>query len=361
MNYSQRDAFGTTNNDIKMKKIKIILYTLICVTFYSCATAQNTSQTTVATDPIAERMLVYQFANGGWPKQLLGGSVVKYETPIDEALLAKIKATPEKHATIDNKATSREINALVKAYKATNNKAYLLAAEKGIAYLLKAQYANGGWPQYYPDQSIYRAEITYNDDAMVNVLNIMLNIVTKANDFEVVNQTYIAKAEDAVKRGIDCILKTQVLQNGKPTIWAAQYDQNTLKPAKARNFEPASLSTSESVGVVRFLMRIKNPSTAIKTSIASAIDWFASAKIVGYKFAKFPDGKDMGLIADPASTIWARFYDFETNKPIFGDRDNSVKSNVAEISLERRNGYAWYGTWPSNLIDKDYPKWQKGN
>ncbi len=245
---------------------KIIYYTLICTCCYSCATAQNTASTTAKTDSIADKMLIYQLENGAWPKQLEDGSVVRYETPINDALMAKIKATTEKHATIDNRATSREINALVKAYKATANKAYLQAAEKGIDYLFTAQYANGGWPQYYPDKSIYRAEITYNDDAMINVLTIMLNIATKSDDFEVVNPKYINKAEDAVKRGIDCILKTQVMQNGKLTIWAAQYDQNTLKPAKARNFEPASLSTSESVGIVRFLMRTQKPISRYKSS-----------------------------------------------------------------------------------------------
>jgi PelA/Pel-15E family pectate lyase len=340
--------------------MKKLLYLLTCVTFCSCAAAQQSQSTAVKTDSIAEKMLIYQLANGAWPKQLDGGSVVRYETPLSPALLAKIKATTEKHATIDNRATSREINALVSAYKTTANKAYLAAAERGIAYLFKAQYANGGWPQYYPDQSLYRAEITFNDDAIVNVLHIMFNIVNKTNDFEVVDQKYIAMANDAVNRGIDCILKTQVMQNGKLTIWAAQYDQNTLQPAKARNFEPASLSTSESVGIVKFLMRIKNPSPAIKTAISSAIDWFGTTKITGYRFDKLPAG-DKGLIEDPTSTIWARFYDFKTNQPIFGDRDNSVKSNVADISFERRNGYAWYGSWPANLIAKDYPKWQKGN
>lgn len=341
-----------------MKNLNKLIYLFICLSFASCATAQQNTSVSLKTDSIADRMLVYQLSNGAWPKQTMGGGVVKYETPINDALMAKIKATTEKHATIDNKATTREISALVKAFKETGNQKYLIAAERGIAYLFTAQYANGGWPQYYPDNSLYRAEITFNDDAIVNVLNIMLNIATKTNDFDVVDPKFIPKAEDAVNRGIACILKTQVAQNGKPTIWAAQYDQNSLQPAKARNFEPASLSTSESVGIVRFLMRIRKPSPAIRTAIANAINWFGTTKIVGYRFDKLPSG-DKGLIEDTTSTIWARFYDFKTNQPIFGDRDNSVKTNVADISFERRNGYGWYGTWPANLIAKDYPKWQK--
>lgn len=351
-------------NNLKMKNMKnkiIAVYALLALSFYSCATAQTATQTPPKTDSLADKMLMYQLSNGAWPKQLDGGYVVKYETPLDEALMKKIKATTYMHATIDNAATSREINTLVKAYKETNNKKYLEAAEKGIEYLFKAQYANGGWPQYYPDNSSYRAEITYNDNAIVNVLNIMFDIATQSNNFEVVNKAFIAKADDSYKRGLDCILKTQIYQNGKLSIWAAQYDQNTLKAAKARNFEPASLSSSESVGIVKFLMRLKNPSIQVKMAIECAVDWFEKAKIVGYRFDKLPDIKDKGLIKDETSVIWARFYDFDTNKPIFGDRDNSIKSNVDEISFERRNGYAWYGNFAAKLLTIDYPKWKKEN
>lgn len=333
---------------------------IACIGLSSCATAQNTTNANVKTDSIAEKMLVYQLSNGGWPKQLEDKSVVKYEHPLTEALLQKIKATSALHATIDNNATSREINALILAYKQTANKAYLAAAEKGIDYLLKAQYANGGWPQYYPDKSSYRAEITYNDNAMINALTIMLNIVYQTNGFEVVNASYLPKAEKALKNGINCVLKTQVLQNGKPVIWAAQYDENTLKPAKARAFEPASLSTGESVGIVRFLMKLKNPSMEVKTAIKNAVDWFESTKIVGYKYGSIANN-DKGLVADAQAISWARFYDLNTNKPVFGDRDNSVKASVEEISKERRVGYAWYGTFAQNLLAKEYPKWLKSN
>jgi len=340
--------------------MKNIINFLIIIGLNSCATAQNVNKSDVKIDTTAEKMLVYQLANGGWPKQLQDKSVVKYEYPLTDTLLEKIKATSPLHATIDNEATTREIKALVLAYKNTNNQKYLEVAEKGIDYLLEAQYANGGWPQYYPDKSIYRTEITYNDNAMINALTVMLNIVYKTNGFEVVNAKYIPKAEDAIKRGIICILKTQVLQNGKPTIWAAQYDEDKLTPAKARAFEPASLSTSESVGIVRFLMKLKNPSNEIKEVVKNAVDWFESTKITGYKFAKMENG-DRGLVAEDKAVSWARFYDLKTNKPIFGDRDNSIKYNIEEISSERRNGYAWYGTFAQNFLAKEYPKWLKAN
>lgn len=336
-----------------MIRIKTI-FTLLCSFLLTSCFAQ------MPTDSTAEKMLVYQLGNGGWPKQLEDKSVVNYGASLTPQLLAKVKATEDKHATFDNKATSREVVYLVKAYKKTQNKTYLKAAEKGLDYILEAQYANGGWPQYYPDQSLYRSEITYNDDAMVNVLNILQDIATQKNNFEVVDKAYIQKAEKAVANGVDCILKTQVKQNGQLSIWAAQYDKDSMLPAKARNFEPASLSTSESAGIVRFLMRIQSPSIGIKTALASAIKWFDTYKITGYRFDR-EKGKTAALIADPFSMVWARFYDLDKNVPIFGDRDNSIKSKLEELSPERRNGYAWYGNWGQKLIEKEYPKWLAAN
>ncbi|AZI24717.1 pectate lyase [Pedobacter sp. G11] len=332
-----------------MTRIKILL-TIACSSFLISCYAQ------LPTDSTAEKMLVYQLGNGGWPKQLEDKSVVNYGASLTPELLAKIKATKDLHATFDNKATSREVVYLVKAYKKTQNKAYLTAAEKGLDYILAAQYANGGWPQYYPDQSSYRSEITYNDDAMINVLDILQDITTKKNDFEVVNPEYIKKAEKAVTKGIGCILKTQVKQKGELTIWAAQYDKDSMLPAKARAFEPASLATGESAGIVRFLMGIKNPSADVKKSVAAAVKWFDTYKISGFRFVR-EKGKTASLIADNASMAWARFYDLEKNVPIFGDRDNSIKSKLEELSAERRNGYAWYGNWGQKIIEKEYPKW----
>ncbi|MDQ0636955.1 PelA/Pel-15E family pectate lyase [Pedobacter sp. W3I1] len=334
----------------KKNKMKIKIWlTLICTSLMLSCYAQQPADST------ADKMLVYQLGNGGWPKQLEDKSVVNYGATLTPELLARIKATKDLHATFDNKATSREVVYLVQAYKKTQNKAYLTAAEKGLDYILSAQYANGGWPQYYPDKTLYRSEITYNDDAMINVLNILQDIVTQKNDFEVVNPAYIKKAEKAIAKGIDCIIKTQVKQHGTLTIWAAQYDKDSLLPAKARAFEPASLSTSESAGIVRFLMRLKNPSPEVKNAIAAAVKWFDTYKIAGYRFDR--NKNISALVADNTSMTWARFYDMDKNTPIFGDRDNTIKTKLEELSPERRNGYAWYGNWGQKLIEKEYPKW----
>lgn len=333
---------------------------------YTAQAQSKVDQKNSSTDPLAENMLVYQRAIGGWPKAI-GKVVVKYEQVLSDAEKQEIKADSlHKDATIDNKATSREIRYLIDAYKNTGNTRYLVAVQKGIDYLLKAQYANGGWPQYYPDHSLYRGQITYNDNAMINVLNILQDIVEGKNNLDLLNAGYQAKAKAAVQKGIDCILKTQVVVKGKPTVWCAQHDERTLKPAQARAFELVSLSGMESVNIVEFLMRIKHPDEQVKNAITAAVQWFEKSKITGYDFVfvtakDLPGGKDRVLEQKPGAVIWARFYDIDTNEPFFSGRDSEKRKTVAEIELERRVGYAWYGTWPAALLDKKYPAWLKKN
>jgi PelA/Pel-15E family pectate lyase len=322
--------------------------------------------TAQATDPLAENMLIYQRSVGGWPKAV-NSIPVDYKTMLSSADKIAIRADSlHDDATIDNSATTREIRHLVQAYKGTRNQKYLTAAEKGIDYLLQAQYSNGGWPQYYPKKDFYRHQITYNDNAMINVLHIMQDIVEGANDFDAVKSAYRQPAALAVERGTDCILKTQIVVNGKLTAWCAQYDEITLQPAKARAFELASISGGESVNITEFLMRLKKPSPAVKKAVNAAVKWFEEVKIEGYEFvfvddpAK-PNGKDRVLRKNPSSVIWARFYDIHTNQPFFTGRDSQPKKSVAEIGAERSAGYAWYGTWPAKLLKKEYPEWLKSN
>lgn len=322
------------------------------------------NQKNISSDPVAENMLAYQRSVGGWPKAV-GKVVVNYDKVLSENERIAIKADSlRSDATIDNKATSKEIRYLIKAYKAKLDPRYLAAVEKGIDYLLEAQYENGGWSQYYPDHSSYRGEITYNDNAMINVLNILQDIVEGKNDFDQVSSSYKTKAEQSVQKGISCILKTQIAVNGKLTVWCAQYDEKTMKPAKARSFELISLSGSESVGITDFLMRIKKPSAEVKQAINSAMAWFEQSKIEGYDLVlvddpKNPNEKDKVFVAKPGSVIWARFYDIDTNEPFFCGRDGIKKKTIAEIDKERRVGYAWYGTWPAKLLDNKYPAWLK--
>ena len=56
-----------------------------------------------------------------------------------------------------------------------------------------------------------------------------------------------------------------------------------------------------------------------------------------------------------AEPLWARFYALDTGKPVFLDRDSVTRGSFNDLSRERRNGHAYYGTWPRALLHTDYP------
>jgi PelA/Pel-15E family pectate lyase len=201
---------------------------------------------------------------------------------------------------------------------------------------------------------------------MVNVLNIMQDIVEQKNNFNLVDASFIPLATEAVAKGINCILKTQLIINGKLTAWCAQYNHKTLQPEMARKFELVSLSGMESAGIVSFLLRIPNPTQPIKQAIQAAVEWFEMVKIKGYVYKDIidpgmPGGKDRVIVPEENAVLWARFYEIPNNKPFFTGRDSIRKYKVSEIEHERRVGYAWYGTWPEKILVKDYPAWKKKN
>ncbi len=285
---------------------------------------------------ISDNLVLYQRRSGGWPKN------IDMAKPLSDSGRASLLREQEKtDSTIDNGATYTQLSFLARVVTAQRQERHRESFMKGLDYLLQAQYPNGGWPQFYPDLSGYYKHITYNDDAMIGVMKLLRNIADARPVYAFVDEARRVRAASAVEKGIECILKTQVIVNGKRTVWCAQHDEVTLAPAAARTYEVVSLSGGESVGNVQFLMSIKNPSPEVVESIESAITWFEQSQLKG--------------------PIWARFYEIGTNRPIFVGRDGVVKYSIAEIEQERRTGYNWYVDSPAKLLQKDYPAWREKN
>ncbi|HEY3836514.1 MAG TPA: pectate lyase [Bryobacteraceae bacterium] len=311
---------------------------------------------------IADNLLVYQHDNGGWEKN------IDMAMPLGSAALAAVIAEKkEEHTTIDNDATYTQMNFLARVYTRTGDLEYKAGVERGLDYLLTAQYPNGGWPQFYPLRNGYWDHITYNDDAMIGVMETLRAIAEREADYAFLNDTDRAKAQEAIDKGVECILRTQVVVAGKPTVWCAQYDEQALTPAMARKYELVSLSGSESVPIVKFLMGIEHPSAEVARSIEGAVARFNASRITGIRLEHraepgTPKGWDTVVVADPsAPPVWARFYEIGSNRPIFSGRDSVKKYSLAEIEYERRNGYRWYVDRPAKLLSEDYPRWKARN
>lgn len=309
---------------------------------------------------IADNVLLYQRAAGGWPKNTEMAAVLTEKQVAD--LVAQKNAND---ATIDNDGTYTQLAFLARMLKATQNGHYQDAFFKGLDFLLVAQYENGGWPQFYPHPAGYQKHITFNDDAMIGVMNLMREIARKDSNYAFVDEQRRAKAERAGARGIECILKCQIKVQGKLTAWCAQHDETTFAPASARTYEKISLSGGESVGIVRFLMGIEHPTRPVIEAIRSAVTWLDEVKIHGISVIDKPDklqarGFDRVVVDDPkAEPLWARFYEIGTNRPIFCGRDGVIKYTFAEIEYERRTGYRWYLNTPAKLLATEYPAWRK--
>ena len=311
---------------------------------------------------IGDQLLLYQKENGGFEKNV--DMALMLTKPEREALANKKGDISE--TTIDNRTTYPQVAYLARLITASMLKAsppanlpkYKDAFNKGLDYLLASQYENGGFPQFYPLKKGYYSHITFNDDAMIGVLRVLRDIATRKDDYKFVDEERRGKAEAAVRKAIALILKLQVEVEGKKTVWAAQYDENTLKPAASRIFEPVSLTAGESVGIVRFLMLDQSPSDEVRNAIESAMKWFEANKVTGLRWER--KNGDSVVIKDlNAPAIWARFYKIETMKPIFIGRDGVIKYDVMQIDAERRNGYAWYVDGARDLLEKDHPKWKE--
>jgi len=307
---------------------------------------------------IGDNVLLYQQITGGWPKNIyMPAELTKQEYA--KTLKAKEDVN---QSTIDNNATTTEIQYLARLYQATQKEKYKEGVLKGIQYLLKAQYDNGGWPQFYPRPTGYYIQITYNDNAMVRVMQQLREIYEKQAPYTFIPDETCQKARKAFDKGIECILNTQVRQNGELTVWCAQHDRTTLDPCKARAYELPSLSGQESDNIVLLLMTLPNPSEKVVESIEGAIRWFKKSEIKGLQKEYFTnsDGKrDYRMTTcEDCPTLWARFYDLETNRPFFCDRDGIKKYDISEIGHERRNGYSWYNKDGSKVLAK-YENWKK--
>lgn len=297
---------------------------------------------------IMENILSFQTPSGGWSKRTDMAAAARQP---GQAFGVEEDYIP----TFDNGATSTQLTLLAQAHQATGDPRYAEAFGRGLQLILTAQYPNGGWPQSYPLVGGYHDHITYNDALMRDLMVLLHQVAQGKKAYAFVSKAQQQAAQASLERALDCVLKTQVVDRGVLTIWGAQHHAQNLQPAKARAYEMVSLTSSESVWMLDFLMELEQPSPAIINSIHAAAAWYEANKITGKVWvrgaAELTDDKN-------AAPLWARFYEIGSNKPLFGDRDNSIHYDLTKVSKERREGYAWYTTSPNQVLKK-YAQWRK--
>ncbi|HEY4336558.1 MAG TPA: pectate lyase, partial [Puia sp.] len=131
---------------------------------------------------IGDNILLFQKDNGGWPKNYDVFAILT-DGQKDSVAAAK-RAT---NTTFDNGSTYNQVAALATVYEATGVEKYKTGALKGLEFILRAQYKNGGWPQYYPLESGYSRCITFNDGAYEGIMRVLKDIKDKATPYAFVD------------------------------------------------------------------------------------------------------------------------------------------------------------------------------
>ena len=313
---------------------------------------------------IADNLLLLQHHSGGWPVNQDPLRVLDAA-----ARAAALAAQGDPGGSFGNRTTATQVDYLAEAFARSNDRRYRDAALRGLDFILDQQIRScGGWPHSVPARTDYHDRITFADDVTSGVLT-TLRQVQDAPRFVFVDAARRARVAAAVQRGDACLLRLQVRQHGQPTLWAGQYDATTLQPAPGRKFELAALVTDESVGVVRYLMSIPDPSPQTVQAIEGALEWFQANALHGLRlqtfdapaeqFAHHRSTVDRRLLADPAAPLlWGRFHDLADNSVVLANRQGERLQTYEQVGRERRTGYHWYGTWPQALLDRDAPAWR---
>jgi len=331
----------------------------------------------------------YQNEDGGW-----GKTNTAYDLLNDNFSKFVIHA----YSTFDNGSSHGHMKFLAATLRFakenpsafTGYETQLATIEKGfwksVKYITDAQNTNGGWPQYYPYGVGYFKNITYNDAAMPNVLQVVyaLTNVTGLTDSTLCNDFAWARAEISAQTnpdltslgitntsltslwndGLNFTINAQVKIGDITTGWSQQYDPITGKPTTGRAYELASVSSGESKAVITVLANINSPTPEIKNAIKSYVNWINTVGIKGYSVYTISDRtrestKDKLLVADGnTSKLFGRFYGLDTTGAYYGldlstklttspfyelfaSRDGIAKTTLIGAASERRIGYSY--------------------
>jgi hypothetical protein len=195
------------------------------------------------------------------------------------------------------------------------------AVEYALDFMFRSQFPNGAWPQVYPPPSEgYWNYYTFNDNAMNDCIAVMLDAHRIYKD---------GRYLESAKKCGDFIVASQLPspQSG----WAQQYDHD-MKPAPARWFEPAACCSATTIGNIRTLIKLHLETGEEKylKPIPAAFDWLNRSKL--------------------RENLWARFYELETNRPVYVTSDRKIV--YEQVNL--RPGYSWFGDYGYGEVARMY-------
>jgi len=312
---------------------------------------------------VADNLLLFQAAAGGWDKIDSRRNSRDMVNVLSAERKRQVLKDRGHRCSLDNEATYSQMRFLARVYAATGELKYKEGFLKGVGYLLKAQYRNGGWPQFYPLLGSYHDRITFNDHAMIGATWMLSDVATGRQPFDLADRELREKCREATEKAIACILTCQLVVEGRKSAWAQQYDEESMKSVSARVSELPSIAVPESAEILRFLMSIDNPSAQVVAAVQAAVGWLERVKVVDQKVItvkddRLPGGIDKALVHAPGAVpIWGRYYEIGTDRVMYIEQ-GVVHYSLAALSHKHRVGHAWIGgRWPAGPL-QDYAGWR---
>ena len=272
----------------------------------------------------ADALILGQHPTGGWHymvdfepngvQQWYRSKASKFKWGMEEQRFFK------NNASLDDGNSQNVIRFLLRLYLVSKDKKYEAPMRKGLAFLLKAQYPNGAFPQRYPLRydyihdgfPDYTSYYTLNDGAATTAIEVLVEAYEKLGD-----KRYL----EAARRAVDFIIAVQGPED--QGCWAEQYHPDTMRPITARTHEPGGYVVRESEQVIEVLemfYKMTGDKRYLRP-IPLCLQWFDRLNAEAIKFNR------------PV----ARYYEVETNLPIYVVRGK-------KLDTEGHGLYDWSNT-----------------
>ena len=209
------------------------------------------------------------------------------------------------NSTFDDDITSDAARFLLRMYLEKLDPKFKPPLDKAIDFILKSQYAEGGWPQRYPlmhdfnkqGHPDYTSYYTFNDDVTWENVHFLIQCYETLGE-----QRFL----DPIRRGMDFYLFSQ---DGCGA-WGQQLTPD-MKTAGARTYEPAAFLPATSCENALLLLKFYELTgdNRYLARVPAAIKWLESVEL--------PAGKTDG------DRNYPMFVDPATGKPIYAHRKGS--------------------------------------
>jgi hypothetical protein len=260
-----------------------------------------------------------------WGQRTVGG----WDHRVDVAHLDKTSKKAirrEGHCTFDDNITQGALSFLMSMDAILDEPWLTEAIELGLEFMMKSQFENGAWPQWYPLRGGYHDYYTFND----NTINDCIKVMLKAHRIYGKNE-YLQTA----RHGGNFIILSQLPQ--PQSGWAQQYSHD-LKPAWARSFEPPGVCSAATIRNIQTLvdLYLYTKDDRYLEPIPLAFEWLDNSKI--------------------GDNQWARLYEEGTNRPVYGDREDGNRLHYVyeNISERERTSYGWQGQYGIDAASQYY-------